>query len=80
MNTSPAQSEPIALIPDDTLHSICKIGQGKACCRYVIAGPGGIECAKHTDLRNLLDKRVAAGTFVAQGDNCAGLKPTETVV
>jgi hypothetical protein len=26
--------------------NVCKIGQGAACCRYLMAGPGGFECAK----------------------------------
>jgi len=49
---------------------ICKIGQGKFCCRYLVAGSDGLECAKHTTLKALLDNRVYTGKMNAQGDNC----------
>lgn len=51
---------------------VCKIGQMAACCRYLVCGAGGFECVKHTELRELLDSRVAAGTMNARGDNCDG--------
>lgn len=54
------------------LQTTCKVGQRAACCRYIVAGAGGITCAKLTGLRKTIDDRVAAGTFTAQGDNCEG--------
>lgn len=64
---------------------VCKIGQGKECCRYLVLGPGGFECAKidkgfvaalngevAPTVKMLMDQRVAKGTMVARGDNCEG--------
>lgn len=28
------------------IKNVCKIGQGHACCRYLLMGPKGWECAK----------------------------------
>lgn len=52
--------------------NVCKIGQGNDCCRYLILGTEGFECAKHTELAILLNSRVMAGTIVARGNNCEG--------
>ncbi len=52
--------------------NVCKIGQGNACCRYLMVGAGGFECAKRTSLQVTLDMRVYNDTMVAQGDNCEG--------
>lgn len=50
---------------------VCKIGQGAACCRYLVLKPPTC-CAKGTSMQPLLDARVAAGKMNAQGDNCPG--------
>lgn len=50
----------------------CKIGQGHDCCRYLVMGTGGFECAKLTEMKGLLDKRVNDHTITARGDNCDG--------
>lgn len=52
--------------------TICKIGQGSTCCRYLVAGSQGFGCAKLTTLKALLDSRAEEGTSVARGDNCDG--------
>lgn len=57
---------------NDHVKDVCKIGQGNACCRYLVMGGGGFECAKHSSLRNVLDERVKSKTINAQGDNCPG--------
>lgn len=54
------------------LKEVCKIGQGADCCRYIVAGKGGIECAKLSTMKPAIDSRVEAGMFVAQADNCEG--------
>ncbi len=60
-------------IPDDTLKTVCKMGQGHDCCRYIIVDPKhGIVCAKGTKWQMALDERVEQ--MVTQGDNCKGLK------
>lgn len=58
------------LVDIDYAKATCKIGQGNACCRYLTAGPKGLECEKHTSLRATIDARVHM--MVAQGDNCEG--------
>ena len=61
------------------LQSVCKIGQGKTCCRYLVTGINGFQCAKLTSLRLTLDARVEADTMTAQGDNCDGYHTTESI-
>lgn len=51
------------------IKTVCRIGQGAACCRYLTMGPGGWRCEKLTTLRATLD---AANHMVARGDNCPG--------
>ena len=51
---------------------VCKIGQGNDCCRYLIVGGKGFECAKLTTIKATIDARVAANTFTAKADNCEG--------
>lgn len=52
---------------------ICKIGEGSRCCRYLVAGKGGFECAKLVpSLSKVLDTRVEAKTMVATAINCDG--------
>jgi len=54
------------------LNQVCKIGQGNECCRYLMDGPEGLECVKHTSIKELVDRRVEDKLRVYQGDNCAG--------
>lgn len=65
-------------ITEDKLKNDCKLGQGPVCCRYLIGGERGFECAKLLSLKEYLDGRVAAGTINAQGDNCEGVDNYET--
>lgn len=51
--------------------TICKIGQGALCCRYLTVGRNGFNCEKHTALKNVLDARIEV--MVAKGDNCEGV-------
>ena len=64
-------------LSQDYFMNVCKAGQGHNCCRYVVAGSAGIECAKHSSFRTLLDKRVLEENIVARGDNCEGVKGLE---
>ena len=57
---------------NEHVKSICKIGQGNTCCRYLVCGVKGFECAKHSEHKETLDARVAMNSIVAQGDNCKG--------
>jgi hypothetical protein len=76
----------------DYVKGVCKIGEGAACCRYLLMGTQGFECGKHQtwqvkslagdgaeNVKALMDARVAAGTMVAQGDNCDGFLPPPQV-
>lgn len=61
------------LLDDKRIKTVCGIGQGHKCCRYLVCGQYGFECAKHhTLLKQELDRRVATETIHARGDNCAG--------
>jgi hypothetical protein len=57
---------------NEHVKNVCRIGQGHSCCRYLVMGGNGFECAKHTELKTLLDTRVATETITARGDNCMG--------
>lgn len=52
--------------------TICLIGRGHACCRYLTMGPRGWSCEKHSPMKEYLDRRVATQAIIARGDNCAG--------
>ena len=65
---------PLALVGDDHARTVCKIGQGAACCRYLTVGAHGFECEKHSRLARILDARVLVGAMVSRGDNCKGIK------
>ena len=60
-------------IDDERRDDICKMGKGSYCCRYLVCGAEGFECAKHTSLKETIDRRVRWGQFTARGDNCEGL-------
>ena len=51
---------------------ICKVGQGDECCAFLVMGRDGFECVKGTELKLLIDLRLAEGTMNAKGDNCKG--------
>ena len=58
---------------------VCKIGQGAACCRYLVVGTTGFECAKLSALKLVLDERVQQRTMSAQADNCAGISMQQSI-
>jgi len=62
-------------LTDNYLKNICKIGQGKACCRYLTCSADGFKCEKLGPLKGVLDSRVMYMT--AQGDNCEGVDNRE---
>jgi len=63
----------------DIVKNTCKIGQGSSCCRYLVVGADGFECAKHTRLKQLLDLRAKFGTIHAVSDNCEGYNQKESI-
>lgn len=67
-----------AIIPDNHLKAVCRIGEGADCCRYIVRelfSTGPYECAKHdANLKEQIDRRHLAGSMVARADNCEGLR------
>lgn len=62
------------IIGGHRIAELCRPGRGADTCRYLLGGPGGLECGKHQDgFRQEIDRRSAEGTMVAKGDNCEGL-------
>jgi len=59
-------------IGEDHLKSVCKLGEGEACCSFLMMGGGGFECAKGTPFEKPIRDRLAEGTMNAKGDNCTG--------
>jgi len=64
-------------VTDDHAKTVCKIGHGAECCRYLTMSPKGWSCERMTPLRRLIDKRVADNQFNARGINCGGRKPRQ---
>lgn len=60
------------MIPQEYVLNTCKLGQGDECCAYLMAGVGGITCAKDTPIEMVILGRLEAGTMNAKGDNCPG--------
>ena len=61
----------MAKVPQEKVKEICKPGTTE-CCRYLVVGGDGFECAKHTSLKGILDTRAEVGQMRATGDNCDG--------
>ena len=50
----------------------CKLGSGEECCKYLLLGPDGFECAKTDEKMKLtIDLR---DNMVAKGDCCEGVE------
>jgi hypothetical protein len=58
---------------DDHVRDVCRPGAKHETCRYLCRSAKGWQCAKLTDLRAHLDRRVAEQSIHARGDNCPGL-------
>jgi hypothetical protein len=52
------------------VYDTCKLGQGPACCKYLVFGPA-FNCAKLTSMRFTIDGR--GDSMAAKGDNCDGM-------
>ena len=56
---------------NDFVKQTCKVGQGAACCKYLMMAPVGWECGKiDTFMKTNIDGR--ADLMNAKGDNCPG--------
>jgi len=69
-NVSP-RNEPFEL-PAGYKDDVCRVGKGKATCSFLIAGAGGLCCAKGSTFEAPLRKRREEGSMGALGDNCSG--------
>lgn len=67
--TNPLDEVPI---PKSYAVETCKMGQLADCCRYLAADKNGFCCLKGSELKALLDARVAKGEMNARADNCPG--------
>ncbi len=65
-------------VPRGHVHRVCLMGHGNLCCRYLVMGAKGFECAKLSSLRQTIDTKADAGTMVAIADNCDGNKDIPT--
>ncbi len=55
---------------NDFIKQTCKLGQMAECCKYLMMGAAGFECAKtNPTAKAILDKRTH---MHAKGDNCPG--------
>lgn len=63
------------LLPPDKAYikDVCRPGEQERTCRYLVSSTKGIECAKLTELKYTLDRRVKENKFIARGDNCDGM-------
>jgi|688.fasta_scaffold38826_9 hypothetical protein len=53
--------------------SVCKVGQGAKCCKYLIMAMNGWECMKADPAdKKLIDDFYSDSTHNANGDNCNG--------
>jgi hypothetical protein len=65
----------LARKPVDDAHTrdVCKIGQGRDCCRYLTMGAKGWSCERlNPEGREMIDERCARGLFTAISINCEG--------
>lgn len=55
------------------IKTVCKIGQGAECCKYLVCGANGFECMKFDpENKKVIDINWAKTAHVSQGDNCEG--------
>lgn len=67
-------------VADWRLNELCRPGRGADTCRYLGGGAMGFECLKHQDgFRQEIDRRSAAGSMNANGNNCDGIWGTDDV-
>lgn len=64
------------IISEKHLVEVCEMGKIENCCRYLVMGSEGFECAKQPSListRRALDEKAQRGEMIAMGDNCEGM-------
>ncbi len=48
----------------------CGMGDGALCCKFLLMGPGGIECGRFTDLHPTLVSRTMGSQFIPDQEDC----------
>jgi len=56
----------------EKVKTLCKFGQGKDCCSFLMIGPAGWQCAKGTKFESVLLGRHLAKKMAALGNNYEG--------
>ena len=56
----------IEMSPEEA-SEICRLGQGKKCCAFLVAGASGFECVRLSNLNSTIFERLEKGTMNAQG-------------
>lgn len=65
--------DPTLTVDIEYAREVCKIGQGRDCCRYLTIGGSGWSCEKlNPEGRRMIDARAARGLFTAISINCSG--------
>ena len=59
-------------ITNDHADLVCHLGTGEQTCSFLTLGANGFECAKGTEVEQVILKRRAEGTMKAKGDCCSG--------
>lgn len=60
------------VVTETQLATLCRPGKGAETCSFLMYGPDGFECAKHSGFAPLLEAKRAAKSIRALGDNCSG--------
>ena len=58
-------------IENVTADTLCKAGQGAACCSFLAMNRGFV-CIKGTSMEAAINERRAQNSIKAMGDNCTG--------
>ena len=59
-------------LKNDHAKSVCRFGQGKKCCSFLVMGEEGFACVKGTDNELFMMQRRALGMMNAMGNYCDG--------
>ena len=61
--------------PQGHVDNVCKKGQGKECCAYLVFEAkenGGFRCSKESSMASHINQRLAENSMRSKGDNCSG--------
>jgi len=67
-------------IKEHTLKNVCRIGEDKDTCRYIMRNQEDYVCVKNSIIQLTIDETVEKQGMVAKGNNCPGLINQEELV